>query len=191
MVRTIANEPNAYLSPLSAALEGRHLRKVEVLWPRAGRLLIAQRPRLNTKSLAAVLLRTPVLCDVWWPVKLQQVSDEAEIALAMWLNSTLGLISLWSNREDTQGAWVQFKKPMLTAMPVLDVVALTSIQKAILSNEYERLSNLPLRPFPEMRKDQVRADIDTAITKALGLPNLAVLRDLLSQEPFVCLNQLP
>lgn len=191
LVRTMANEPNAYLTPLSQALEGRHLRKAEVLWPRAGRLLIAQRPRLNTKSLSAILLRTPVLCDVWWPVKLQQVSDDAETALVMWFNSTLGLISLWSNREDTQGAWVQFKKPMLTAMPVLDVAALSSKQKAVLSNEYERLCALPLRPFPEMSKDQVRADIDAAIAEALSLPDLTVLRELLSQEPFVCLNPLP
>ena len=61
----------------------------------------------------------------------------------------------------------------------------------VLSSEYGRLSTLPLRPFPEVSRDQVRADIDTAIVAALGLPDLTVLRDLLSQEPFVCLNPFP
>ena len=33
-------------------------------------------------------------------------------------------------------------------------------------------------------------DIDTAIAQVLGLPDFSVLRDLLAQEPVVCLKPL-
>jgi hypothetical protein len=39
----------------------------------------------------------------------------------LWLNSTLGVLLLIANRVETMGAWTKFKKPTLSAMPVLDV----------------------------------------------------------------------
>ncbi len=189
-VVTMAQQPNAYLSPLPKALPGRSLRKVEVLWPRAGRLLLSQRPRLNTKSLAAVRLDTPVLCDVWWPLTLQQGGIEEEKALTLWLNSTLGLLLLWASREETQGAWVQFKKPAVAALPILNVLSLAPPQKERLVEAYDTLSTQPLLPFPQMANDPVRQAIDAAISEALGLPNLSVLRNLLAREPVVCLKPL-
>ena len=40
--------------------------------------------------------------------------DEAAKALALWLNSTLGFIMFLGYREETHGAFVQFKKPLLS-----------------------------------------------------------------------------
>ena len=90
-VVTMAQQPNAYLSPLPKALPGRSLRKAETLWPRAGRVLLSQRPWLNTKSLSAVRLDTPVLCDVWWPLTLQQGGIEEEKALLEQMESRTGI----------------------------------------------------------------------------------------------------
>jgi len=189
-VNTMAQSPNMHLVPLAKAKPGRNLRKIELLWPRAGRLLIAQRPRLNTKSMAAVRLNVPVLCDVWWPVTLSNHSEEDEKILTLWLNSTLGLLSLWSNREDTQGAWVQFKKPVLGLMPILNISSLSDVQRDSLLSAYDRLSQEKLLPFPSMAQDSIRTAIDTAITETLGLPDISVLRELLGQEPAVCLRPL-
>ena len=185
---TIAQEPNAYLDPLSKAKEKRPLRKVEDLWPKAGRLLVAERLRLNTQRLIAVRVSERVLSNVWWPVALRD--EEASRVLALWLNSTLGLVLFMAHREETEGAWVAFKKPVLTAMPVLDVEALSADQRRALADAYDLLCREPLLPFPEMAQDSTRQLIDDAICQVLGLPDVSPLRQLLAREPIVCLRPL-
>ena len=186
----LALTPNQYLSPLHRAKAGRHLRNADLLWPKAGRLVLAERLRLNTQRLVAVRMETPVLSNVWWPVRLLEQNDNCEKALALWLNSTLGLFILLSRREETQGAWVDFKKPVLAETPVLDVRALGVDQMKYLVGAYNTLSKRPLLPFPKMANDPVRKAMDAAVSKALGLPDLSVLRNLLGQEPVVCLRAL-
>ena len=41
-----------------------------------------------------------------------------------------------------------------------------------------------------MAEDTVRAQIDAVITEVLGLPDVTILRELLAQEPVVCLRPL-
>ena len=79
---------------------------------------------------------------------------------------------------------------MLSEMPVLDLRGLTPEQIQCLVNAYDTLSTQPLLPFPEMANDPVRKMMDAAVSDALGLPDLSILRDLLAQEPVVCLQAL-
>jgi len=189
-VNAIVQVPNHYLSPLHQARPGRPLRKTTALWPRAGRLLIAERLRLNTQRLAAVRLDMKVLSNVWKSVILRDECDEYEKALAMWINSTLGLILFWAHRQETQGAWVEFKQRTLNEMLVLDIRSLSDTQKKMIVKAYDTLGTQPLLPFPQMANDPVRQAIDAAISEALGLPDLSILRSLLAQEPVVCLKAL-
>ena len=189
-VMTIAQRPNSYLSPLPTARTSRPLRRATVLWPRAGRMLIAERLRLNTQRLTASRLDQRVLSNVWWPFSLVSDSDDAEKALSLWLNSTLGLLILLSHREETEGAWVDFKKPTLQEMPVLDVTALAPERLQEMADSYDRLCERPLLPFPQMNVDAVRVEIDTVIASSLGLPDVGGLRQLLAREPVVCLEPL-
>lgn len=187
---TLAQAPNQHLSPLGRAKPGRPLRNIELLWPKAGRVLLAERLRLNTQRLAAVRLQQPVLSNVWWPLLMSPQDDDREKSLVLWLNSTPGLLILLNYREETEGAWIDFKKPVLSKMPVLDVSALTSEQMERLVGAYNSLSNQTLMPFPQMANDPVREAIDSAIADALGLPTLSILRKLLAREPVVCLHPL-
>lgn len=206
-VRKIAQSPNRYLVPLAAPRRERTmvrpLRRWQVIWPRAGPLLIARRSRLNTKYVASVLLEQPVLADVWWPFSIRRVhtlerQDQipSEIdwrsykALALWLNSTLGLLILLTHRVDTEGAWVQFKKPLLARMPVLDVLNITDIQLDALANGYDNLCQQELRPFQNMDQDPVRSEVDRVIGSTCGLPDVTPVRNMLAREPIVCLNPL-
>ncbi len=187
---TMAQSPNHYLTPLHRAKEGRPLRQANVLWPRAGRVLLAERLRLNTQRLAGVRLDNKVLSNVWWPLSLADDDEQKEKALALWLNSTLGLIILLAHREETEGAWVDFKKPVLSMMPVLDINGLAPAQMGSLADAYDRLCEQPLLPFPRMAEDPTRRAIDEAIASALGLADFSILRELLAQEPVVCLRPL-
>jgi len=190
-IYAMEQKPNRYLEPLAEAKEGRNLRKVADLWPKASGLLITMRSRLNTKRLSAVRLNVKVLSDVWWPLLVRKAKFDTaglEKALALWLNSTLGLLLLIGHREETEGAWVQFKKPVLGRMPVLDFSIInTNVQKKLV-HAFDSLCKNLLLPFPNMDSDPTRAAIDEAVAAALHLPDLGILRDLLSREPIVCLT---
>jgi hypothetical protein len=190
-IYAMEQKPNRYLEPLAEAKEGRNLRKVADLWPKASGLLITMRSRLNTKRLSAVRLNVKVLSDVWWPLLVRKAKFDTaglEKALALWLNSTLGLLLLIGHREETEGAWVQFKKPVLGRMPVLDFSVInTNVQKKLV-HAFDSLCKNLLLPFPNMDSDPTRAAIDEAVAAALHLPDLGILRDLLSREPIVCLT---
>ena len=85
---------------------------------------------------------------------------------------------------------MQFKKPVLAAMPVLDVSSLTPSQRQILLFAYDCLALQALSPFPNMANDLVRQAIDSAVAEAFDLPDFSILRSLLGQEPAVCLQPL-
>lgn len=191
-VFSIMQEPNKYLSPLAKAKPGRGLRKLDDLWPLAGRILFAERLRVNTQKLAVLRVSENVLSNMWWTFALRQKKsvDQREKTLCMWMNSTLGLLTLLANREETEGAWIDFKKPVLASLPTLNLDSLTADQLRQLSDAYDNVSTQTLQPFPQMATDEVRASIDAAIAKILHLPDFSILRMLLAQESVVCLNRL-
>jgi hypothetical protein len=190
-VTTLHQSPNAYLAPLRRPRPKRPLRDAKLLWSRAGKVLIAERMRLNTQRLTAVLLPEPVLSNVWWPLKLRDGLDDRHAkALTLWLNSTLGLFLLIGNRVETEGAWVQFKKEALHNLPVLDVRKLKAGQLKRLTDAFDRLAKVPLRPLPQMADDEGRAAIDDAIRRALNLGDLTKLRHALAREPVITLAPL-
>ena len=187
----LAQAPNMHLEPLARPRKGRKvLRKTEHLWPKAGRVLLTMRPWLATKAVAAVRLPRKVLSDVWWPFVLTDTHnrDRREKALVVWLNSTPALILLLGRREETRGAWVQFKKPTLQGLPVLDVLALDDALISTLAEVFDSVAKRVILPFPKMATDPVRAEIDAAISATLDLPPLDELRELLSREPILSLS---
>jgi hypothetical protein len=187
---TVAQQPNAYLSPLPQARNRCPLRNASLLWSRAGRLLVAERLWLITQRIAAAHLETPVLSNVWWPFKSHAGTEDADKVLALWLNSSLALVVLLALREETRGAWVDFKKPQLRELPVIDASVLQSHQLALISDKYDSLAHESLRPFGELANDPARRAIDDAFCQALNLLDLAPLRGLLSREPVLTLRRL-
>jgi len=191
-VYTLAQKPNQHLLPLPKALLGRPLRKTEDLWPLAGKVLLAERLRLNSQRLVAVRLSESVLSNSWWELTFKKglATAQREKALTLWLNSTLGLFLLILHRQETEGAWVKFKKPTLAALPVLDLTALTPAQLRKLASAYDKLSTQALLPLPQMNEDSTRIRIDAAITDALNLPDFSILRQMLAREPVVCIKRI-
>jgi hypothetical protein len=191
-VQTLAQQPNKYLAPLPKAKKGRPLRKVEDLWPLAGKIVIAERMWLKTQSIVSARLSRLVLSNVWWSFAFKPEVEKPDFdkALVVWMNSTLGLIVLLATRDETRGASVDFKKPSLGAMPVLDVRALSDEQTRLLADAYDRLAEQPLLPFPQMAEDDIRTSIDRAVAEALHLPDLSPLRAMLGREPVVSMKRL-
>jgi len=189
-VRKMAQSPNRWLRALSEAKKNRPLRDSLHLWTKCGRLLMAERMWLKTMPLCSVLVSEDVLSNVWWTVitKRLRPKRECEKALALWFNSTLGVIILLGHREETRGAWVDFKKPTLHAMPVLDIRSVGQARLKKLAAAYDELSQSNVMPLSEMDNDPTRAAMDKAIAHALQLPDVSSLRQLLAREPVICLT---
>jgi len=192
-VQTIAQTHNRYLTPLSHAKPGRTLRDPQLLWSRSGRLMIAERLRLNTQSVTAVVLSRDALSNVWWPVKFKSKrgAEKAEQLIALWLNSTLGILGLMGVREDTEGAFVGFKKPSLENMMVPNFKSLKKSQKKILQNTYSDIANETLLPLSKAKEDATRQKIDQAFADAFHIKDSATLREMLAREPIVTMKSIP
>ncbi|MFL6846451.1 MAG: hypothetical protein ACJ8ER_16410 [Allosphingosinicella sp.] len=188
-IRTLGISPNKYLSPRTEPAKGRPARDVGLLWPKAGRVMVAERSWLFTQRALAVRLSEPALANVWWPLQIKGNNQKAEKALIVWLASSLGLLTMIAHRVPTRGAWVQFKKPTLERMPVLNVLTLSKMQLTQLAETYDTIAFDELQTLPNLAIDPLRSEIDSAISKILGLPSLASLRTQLADEPIITLRR--
>ena len=187
--RRMTTEPDKHLAPLVEAREGRRLKPVDQLWSKAGSLLVTRRLRLNTARVAAMISEVPVLSNMWWPVQCENAAIEK--ALAVWLNSSLGLLAMLGIRMTTAGAWVQLKKAELQALPVLDVRALGEEQREGLAALFDAMAGEEFERLPAMAQCPARAALDAGVARILGLPDgLDALRRLLASEPVVSNRRL-
>ncbi len=129
-----------------------------------------------------------VLSNVWWPVR---VEDEfSEKALAIWMNSVLGLLTILAARTSTEGSWVAMKKADLRELPVLDTRCLSESQMQDLSKLFDELAEDEFERLPGMEECPARRRLDDGISEVLGLPDLSTLRQLLASEPVVTNERL-
>ena len=131
---------------------------------------------------------TRVLSNVWCPIRIGDVP--AEKALVIWLNSSLGLLTILTQRTTTEGGWVAMKKADLEVLPVLDTRRLSQTQLQSLSDLFDGLAEAEFERLPGMATCSTRRSLDDGISRILGLPNLTKLRDLLASEPVVSNRRL-
>lgn len=188
-VQCLAHQPNKHLIALARAKKGRNLRNAHLLWTRAGRLLIAERLWLTTTRLVAIRTSEKVLSNTWWPVATDEADPTVDKILALWFNSSLGLLSLLASRVDTRGAWIDLKKPTLEELSVLDPKKLSKLAQGQLIQAYDELCKLEIQALPQIATDAVRSKIDNAIAIALDLKDdLSILRKLLGSEPIISMR---
>ena len=186
--RFMTTEPNKYLSALAEPRPGRNLKSAEQLWSRAGHLLVAGRPRLNTMRVAAILSSDMVLSNVWWSVRTENRCWDK--VMTVWLNSSIGLLTFLSIRNTTEGGWVAMKKADLEELPVLDLRGLSEEQIQGLSDVFDRLADVEFERLPGMSDCAARRALDDGLSEILGLPKLDTLRVLLASEPVVSNRRL-
>jgi len=143
--------------------------------------------RLNTMRLTAAWTDAPVLANVWWTLrpKADPEAEERGKAIVMWMNSTLGILLLLGHRSETEGAFVDFKKPVLEGLPVLDTDALSKAQLGRISKRFDELQGKALLPLSAIGSDDTRRKIDESLQEVLRLPDVSVLREGLAAEPLL------
>jgi hypothetical protein len=201
-IRTILQQPNTWLHP-----KPRQTKTAVNLWNKSGKLMIAERLRLNTHRLIATYVTSEALSNMWWPTRLNEtktlddvniISDEHDKIQTLWLNSTLGILGLLTFRQDTEGAWVKFKKETLKSIPVLDVSKLTRDQINQFLEAFDKFCKAEMEPLPVQFLNAasgsgVRKELDSQTTQILigKTLNLKTLYEYLADEPIISLNPLP
>ena len=186
--KSLVAQVNKFLEPLEEPRPGRRLKSDVELWEKAGQLLIAERLRLNTARVVAMCADEPVLSNVWWPFS--AYNPDWDKALALWLNSSLGILALLAVRTSTEGSWVALKKAELATLPVLDARALTSEQLQALSALFDEMAEMEFQRLPAMGECPARRALDDGLSAILNLPDMVSLRHLLASEPVVSNRRL-
>ena len=185
-VSTLQLTANAELSPRSTPAPNRvRIKSPDAVWQSAGRLVIAERCRATTYRCVAGVLPDRAVSNTYWSVSLLSGDAADDQILALWLNSSLGILGYLGAAEETEGPWVAMKKKKLTTLRVLSPVALDREQRAVLAVAWKQLRHEPLRPISQLHADSTRRRIDAALASVLGIKEevLAGLRDLLGSEP--------
>ena len=186
--KSLTCSPDSYLSPLTNPRGGQRPGYGDHLWQQSSRLLVSERLWLETTRVVAMRSDTRVLSNVWWPVR---VEDEAtEKVVAVWLNSSLGLLTILAQRTSTRGGWVAMKKADLEELPVIDVLQLSPVQLQAMSELFDDLVEAEFERLPGMADCPSRRFLDDSISQILGLPDLSTLRTLLASEPVVSNRRL-
>ena len=154
------------------------------------RLHINDNCRYNSQPTAACLTPEPTLGGRGWPnVRLQ--NQQYEKALALWMNSTPGLISHWAMSNHTQNGLGFLSITQMKKLSVLDVTRLTPEQLELMAQTYDETRGIPMMPANEAWRDPVRQELDRRLLRdILGLPprvlrKIEKLRNQWCLEPTV------
>ena len=168
---------------------GMEERAIQV-WERATRLHFNQDFRLNSQSLAACLTAESAIGGPAWP-NYQLDSPEGEEAMALWANTTLGLLLFWWSGGTQQAGRARLTISRLPEMYVLDIRQLSDQQKQGAKRLFEEFQERAFLPANEAYRDEVRKDLDRALlVDLLGFPetimeSLDLLRRKWCAEPTV------
>jgi len=195
-VRHLVAEPNAWAEP-----NPKQIKRALAIWERRARLMVAERLRLNTMRLIAVRTTEECIACEWWPIALKELDtgqvDKAEMAQAVWLNTSPVVVAWLALREDTEGGWVGLKKPHLEELPLLDPERLSGEQVEALAGLFERFAGEEFPPFPEQweqarRGRGVRYELDRAVLRVLTGQevDLGPVYEMLAREPIFTLRPL-
>lgn len=165
--------------------------KAAEVWETATRLHFNRDFRLNSQSLAACLTPEPTIGGTAWPNFRVEGDARREKALALWANTTPGLISFWWIAGRQQQGRARLSISQLPRLIALDVQTLDDGQLKHMERLFAEYAERDFLPANEAYRDESRQAIDRAVLCGLlGLPEailepLGALRLQWCEEPSV------
>ena len=164
-------------------------RQAKSLWERRGTLMLPTRLFLKTTRVLSVRLDTPALGSAWVPCKPNAAGIESETlekALCVYLNSSVGILSLLGDRSNKKPTYPQFSMDDLQKIPVPDFAAVGGAADR-LAKAYDAHAKDAFLPLPSMDDCPTRRALDDAVVEALDLDaeTVVAVRRSLAAEPSV------
>ncbi len=186
----IQQKPNGYLNPLSKARTNRKLRKYSAIWEKSSNLLLAERFAASTNRLITIRLDQNVISNVWWNLILKEEYLHLDKAIALWMNSTIGVISVLRSREDTHGGWISVKKPSYSKLKIPRFDRLDKKDVDAIDALFEKVKKDSFLKLSEIEKDVVRSEIDNLFEDIFNYRDADILRKYLGREPIITNTRL-
>ena len=182
-------EPNAWLTPQPG-------RDHSSIWSQSGTLQITPDIRYNAQPIMAVRTGIRTLGVRAWHTLSAHRDDplanaRRETALALWCNSTFGLLLHANHSNSAQEGRGQGNKGMLETMTTLDIRRLEAWQLDEAQAVWQEFSSRNFMPFYQCANDPARVELDARIIKDLlglgedAVASVARLRMLLASDPSI------
>ena len=160
------------------------------LWNQRSRLMLPERVRFNTDRLVCVRVNERMLGSAWMPGKpaVPGIAPESlEKAICVYLNSSLGILTLLGIRSSRTLSYSYFSLGDTRRLPIPDFAALGSEVVAQLAAAYDEYATAVMLPLPQMNDCPARIGLDAAVVADLGLDRetVATIRRELAIEPSV------
>ena len=186
---SMVSEPNAWLTPKP---EHNH----QPIWSQSGTLHITAEIQYDSQRLMATRTTIRALgVRAWHSLNIREVDpivkSRREIALALWCNSTLGMLLQANHANRSQQGRGIGNKGMLEELPTLDARKLQSWQLDQAQDIWREFKDRKFQSFHRCAIDPIRISLDERLIRdLLGLSEDAVaavarLRTLLASEPSI------
>ena len=187
--QSMSSEPNAWLSPKPG-------RDHQPLWSQAGTLQITRDVRYNSQPVMAVRTDLRTLgVRAWHTLSVHEddpvIRSRLEIALALWCNSTLGMLLHADHSNRSQEGRGQGNKGMLESLTTLDIQQLKAWQIEEALAMWQDFKDRKFQPFYQCAVDPVRIQLDERIARDLlglgedAVASVARLRTFLARDPSI------
>ena len=159
-------------------------------WERKGRLLLPTRAFLPTTRSMTVVLDSAALGSAWVPCRFtdSDIAPEAlEQAMAVFLNSSVGILSILGDRSNRKPTYPNFSIGDLNGLRVPRALCEDDAAVQALSSIFVIHSEAVLAPLPEMDSCPTRLAFDLSVADALSLnlDTVEAIRSELANEPSV------
>lgn len=171
----------------------RILEKVNSVLASASHVHFNQNFQFNSQSTAMQYTnRRTIGGRAWMTVRFPEPAMEA--AVALWGNTSLGLLLHWWQANKQQAGRGNIGKSALASFVCLDPIQLTKKQQGDAAKLLAKRAAISMLPFNEIIADEARADLDREfLGEILGLPDelfvvggpLDLLRQKLAAEPSI------
>jgi len=142
------------------------------VWERtASRLHFNQDFRINSQPLAACVTPEPTIGGAAWP-NFMCGDGRWEIPLALWANTTLGIIAFWWLGTRHQAGRARLTITGLPGLTVIDTRRLSPARLDLAGDIFDRFRERELLPANEAWQDGTRQALDRAmLVDLLGIPD--------------------
>ena len=182
VTQSMRGQTDVYIEP-KASKKG----LADKYWSQRSHLLLALRLWLPGARVCAVRLDQPTVGSRWAPCRPHDGNESTAKALAVYLNSSVGILSLLGGRDNRKPSYPQFSLDTLRSLRVPDFNTLADDARDALATVYDWRRDDVLLSLPQMNDDPVRKQLDEAVTSALSLDGewVSEVRRALSEEPSV------
>ena len=158
--------PNQYALPTK--------RGKSIFQQKAGHLLVPDRIRWDTTHVISLLSKEKTLGNMFFAINLKNENPNKLKALCLWLNTTWGILTVLSNRQETEGAWTSLVMGHWRTLSVLNVDEISKECLEKLAQVFDSFMNVELGRIPQQYNIEnelynIRLDLDKTVLETLGI----------------------